>query len=305
MKPLFLTLFFLTIGPLGYTQSYVNQLTDYFTSVRQGKNADLIALLNDRKNENNVFLSIVPYTKDSLSEIRLAAYSLLSTIGQQSKSTPFRQQVVASLTPGWRDKDSGINGVVGSALQQFKQSDFTNPVKDSLRALIQDIPPYYDKLVKLCGSLGMTDQSTIIQSQIQSNFIKSKSDKWAAYLALCRMGNAQAMSYVMTRVKKLGINDDVVYEVFPDLIYTRQREAIAYIIESLNSDAKNCESPNPEISEAIPCAYRVMEYLAPVIKDFPLKTDASGDLAVQDYKTALAQARNWFSSRPNYEILVD
>jgi hypothetical protein len=306
MKTSLLLLSFIITSSFAFAQPHAKQVNNYFMSVRKSKNTSIAGnLLTDRINENNILSSVIPYTNDSLNEIRYAAYSLIAAIGQKSISISFRQRIVTSLTSGWRDKDSGINGLVGSALQQFKQPDFTNPARDSLRTLVQIIPPYYDKLVKLCGSLNMTDQITIIQSQIQFNTIKSKSDKWSAYLALCRMGNAQAITYVMTRVKKLGVNDDVVYEVFPDLVYTRQREAIAYIVESLNSDAKNCESPNPEMSEAIPCAYRIMEYLAPIIKDFPLKTDATGDLAVPDYKTALAQARSWFSSHPNYEIIVD
>jgi hypothetical protein len=287
-----------------FAQPYSKQLDNYFTLIREGKNEKASALYNP-KNETDALSSITTYLKDSLNEVRYSAYSLISSLGQQSTSPGFRQRAVATIISGWRDTDSGINGLIGSALQQFKQSDFTNPVKDSLRTLVQLIPPYYNKLVKLCGFLGLADQITIIQSQIQSNSIKSKSDKWAAYLALCRMGNTQAMSYVMTRVKKHGINDDVVYEVFPDLIYTRQPEAISYIVEVLHSDAKNCESPNPEINEAIPCAYRVMEYLAPVIEDFPLKTDASGDLVVQDYKEALTQVRSWFGRHPDYEIRVD
>jgi hypothetical protein len=306
MKTSSLIILFIINVTVALTQPHSKQIDSYFILIREGKSGNVpVSTLFNPKKENDVLSSVIPYLNDSLNEVRYAAYSLVASLGQQSTSPTFRQRVISTLISGWRDTDSGINGLVGSALQQFNQSDFTDSVKDTLRALVQDIPPYYDKLVKLCASLGMVEQITIIQSQIQSNSIKSKSDKWAAYLALCRMGTVEAMAYVMARVKKLGINDDVVYEVFPDLIYTRQREAISYVVESLYSDAKNCESPNPEISEAIPCTYRVMEYLAPVIKDFPFAIDASGDLEVQDYKTALTQVRSWFSTHPNYEIIVN
>lgn len=85
---------------------------------------------------------------------------------------------------------------------------------------------------------------------------------------MSRLGDKQALSHIMTQVRKLEINDDVVYEVFPDIIYTRQRDAIAYVVEALHSEDKNCESANPEIRENIPCAYRIMEYLAPLLKIF-------------------------------------
>lgn len=286
------------------TQSTI--VSDYFRSVRDKKTTAVpSALINDRKNEQSLFPGIIPYLSDSVSEVRLAAYSLLTNIGRQSSAPLFRKQIVTTLASGWRDADSGISGLIGSSLQQFQQQDFNTAAKDSLRSLVQKMPAYYDKLVTLCGFLSMTDQQMIIQAQLQSGAIKSKSEKWSAYLALCRMGDVQALTYVMNRVRKLGVNDDVVYEVFPDLIYTRQREAFSYLIEALNSNEKNCEPANPEASGNIPCAYRVMEMLAPVVKDFPLKADASGDVITKDYPKALQQARVWLKQHPDYQIKTD
>jgi hypothetical protein len=281
-------------------------MEEYFLAVRSQKaSATSVSILNDRKNEQNILSSLIPYLKDSVAEVRYAAYTLLSGIGQRSTSLPVRQEVMTSLVRGWRDKDSGINGMVGSCLQQFKPSDFNNTIKDSLRSLVNIIPPHYNKLVKLCGYVGMKDQVNVIQSQIQKGVIKSKNDKWAAYLALCRLGDKQTLTYVMQRVEKLGVNDDVVYEVFPDLIYTRQREAFNYLIKAINSDEKNCESANSEISSMIPCGYRIMEYMAPVIKDFPLKTDASGDVITKDYEQALTQVREWFKNEGEHYVIED
>jgi hypothetical protein len=97
----------------------------------------------------------------------------------------------------------------------------------------------------------------------------------------------------------------VVYEVFPDLVYTRKREAIDYLIEALNSNSKNCESANAENAERIPCAYRVMEMLAPIIENYPLKRNESGDIETNDYPTALQKVKDWFKENKNYKILKD
>jgi hypothetical protein len=298
----FLLLFSFTVN----AQTSSTTISDYFIAVRDKKTTAVpSALISDRKNEQILFASITPYLSDSVNEVRLAAYSLLANIGKRSAAPLFRKQIVTTLANGWRDADSGISGLVGSSLQQFRQEDFTPIAKDTLRSLVKEIPAYYDKLVTLCGFLSMTEQQPIIQTQLQSGAIKSKSEKWSAYLALCRMGDVQALTYVMNRVRKSGVNDDVVYEVFPDLIYTRQREAIAYLLEALNSNEKNCEPANPEASGNIPCAYRVMEMLAPVIKDFPLKADASGDVIAKDYPKALQQARVWLKQHPDYQIKTD
>lgn len=300
-----LTLLFVLLTTTVHSQSLSNQVNNYFLSIRSNKNpSPPAALINDRKNEQTILAATTPYFKDSITEIRYAAYSLTASLGRQSTVPAFRKEVVSHLIGGWRDKDSGINGQVGSSLQQFKPDDFSPAAKDTLRALVKRIPPYTDKLAKLCGYLGMNDQIGVFQSQIQAETFKSKSDKWAMYLALCRLGDPQAISYVMTRVKKLAVSDDVVYEIFPDLVYTRQREAIDYLIEAVNSDEKNCEPANPETTGDIPCAYRVMEMIAPVIKDFPLKTDASGDLVTSDYPGALQQVRKWLKEKSNYTIIT-
>ena len=51
------------------------------------------------------------------------------------------------------------------------------------------------------------------------------------------------------------------------------------------------------------CAYRVMEYLAPIIKDFPLEVDRDNELNIDDYEKGLLVCRSWFKQHINdYEI---
>ena len=132
-----------------------------------------------------------------------------------------------------------------------------------------------------------------------------RKDRWTAMLALARMNDEQAITDVLNRVKRMPLTDAVVYDIFPDLVFTRRPEAISFLVEAIYSDAKNCESPNSDNAERIPCAYRIMEMLAPVIENYPLKQNASGDIETTDYTGALQQVRNWFKSYTNYSILRD
>jgi hypothetical protein len=134
---------------------------------------------------------------------------------------------------------------------------------------------------------------------------QSRKDRWAAMLALARMNDQQAIDDVLNRVKRMPVGDAVVYEVFPDLVYTRRPEAVSYLVEALNNDAKNCESANSDDTERIPCAYRVMEMLAPIIENYPLKQNASGDIETYDYPMALQTVREWFKINKAYKILRD
>jgi hypothetical protein len=110
---------------------------------------------------------------------------------------------------------------------------------------------------------------------------------------------------MMRRARKLPVNDDVIYSIFPDLVYTRNKEAVSYMIEVLQRDDATCMSADAERQAPIPCGYRVMEQLAPIIKGYPLALDASGDIKTNDYVAALKTVREWFTKHPNYEILKD
>jgi hypothetical protein len=87
--------------------------------------------------------------------------------------------------------------------------------------------------------------------------------------------------------------------VYPQIIIRNE-----YLVTVLNSDEKLCSSSNPGSDVSILCGYRVMEYLAPVVKGYPLKQLPSGDIDTNDYHKALLSARSWFAKK-KYEILKD
>jgi len=54
----------------------------------------------------------------------------------------------------------------------------------------------------------------------------------------------------------------------------------------------------------IQCGYRIMEQLAPIIKDFPYGIKTSGDIDTANYREALTNTRKWFSEKKgDYEII--
>jgi hypothetical protein len=119
------------------------------------------------------------------------------------------------------------------------------------------------------------------------------------------MGDTNATAEILNRVKRIPVNDEVVYEVFPDLIYTRQTDALDYIVKALHSDAKNCIAADAEKDIPILCGYRIMEQLAPVIEGYPLHLDEFGDVQTLDYPAALNTVREWFLKHKSYTIRHD
>ena len=290
----------LPLTPL-LAQTPTTTLDTYLTAIRQGQRPSAPQRLWQNPEQHSTTLTaLAPYYADTVSDVRAQAYYLTKQVGTHSQDPTLRQQVTAQLVGGLQDEDSGIIGRVHSYLTAFNPTDFTTTTRQQLATLLPQRPAHLSRLLKLIGSLNMTDQLPTLQSLLPR---LSARDRWTAQLALARLGDPEALATVLARVKQQPLSDDVVYEALPDLVYTRQKAAIDYLVTIVHSDEKNCQSADPEAEQNIRCGYRVLELLAPVIQDFPLTVDASGDLAVSDYPKALEEARGWLKEHADYEVV--
>jgi hypothetical protein len=286
-----------------FSQESKALLTLYFNEVRDGKYPAIPKQLSLSENSKITLEALPQYLNDTVAIIRSKAYGLVQLSGSNARQSAMREDAVTKLLEGCKDKDAGNAGLALDYLTSFINKDFNAAAKDSVKTLFKRRPPHFDKVIRIAGFLEIKDLSDEIR-QLTTNG-NPRQQRWAATLALARMKDAAAQKDMMTRAKKIPVNDDVVYQIFPDLIYSRDREAIDYMIEVMQSDAKNCTSANAERESMIPCGYRIMEQLAPIIKSYPLELDESGDIKTNDYLAALASVRYWFSKNKNYEILRD
>ena len=282
-------------------------LSEYMYRVRTEKYAPMPdRQLYSTPNANDLLNLLTTYYADSLAKVRLKACYLTYKAAKNVEDTILKQDAVMVLVFMLKDPDSGNVGSVASWLSEFTPDDFNPRARDSLVSALHNQVYYRDKIIKLTAFVGLKDQIEYIQTNLRNGVYQSGADKWAAHLALARMGVEYEINFCLEMVKRQGVNDDVVYELVPDLIYTRQKKTMDYVIELLHDKAKNCTSGNPEYGGEIMCGYRIMEFLAPVIKDFPLPVDSTGDLMVENYKKALKQLREWFLNRDNqYELITN
>ena len=286
---------------LGYGQSPTFTLETYLTTIRQGQHpATPQQLWQTPEQHSSTLTALSPYYTDTVPQVRAQAYYLAQQVGTYSQDEAIRQQVTSQLVGGLSDEESGITGQVHSYLTAFGPADFTSEARQQIAVLLPQRPAHFSRLLKLVGTLNMTDQIPTLRNLLPS---LSARERWTAQLALARLGDQEALANVLARVKQEPVNDDVVYELLPDLVYTRQKAAIDYLVTIVQSDEKNCQSADPEAEGSILCGYRVLELLAPVIQDFPLAVDASGDLAVSDYPKALEEAREWLREHVDYELI--
>ena len=256
------------------------------------------------KSPQEMIANFKPYTGDSLEQVRSLAYDAIGITGQKSTTPKIRQSAVDILIAGSMDKEASIRKNIGKMLSRYLKSDFTPTSKQKLADHLKLETIYFQNTIKLIGFLDMNTQIPALNNLLNSDQITDHTLKWDIQLSLARLGDKDAVKHSVDLVRNAGINDKVIYNFFPDLSYTRSKEAVDYMIEILNRDTKDCFSPNPDNPVKISCAYQVMEYLAPIIKDFPLQRDKNGELIADDYEKALISCREWFKQHTN-DFIID
>ena len=302
MKEIGILLLISLVTILKVNAQSIPELQSYMNAVRTGTTQPLpVSVLADAQNAEKILQALQPYYADSLSTVRSKAYNVAARLGQKTQQPEARQLAVTHLIEGVKDKDTGISGNASDALAGFEIEDFNASHKGKVAALLGQEIPHKDQLVKVIGYLNIKEAQATLKQLAQPGI--NHKTRWAAYLALARMGEQQELQYIVKTIAAMPLNDDVVYEMVPDLIYTRQKTAFDYLFTIINSDEPSCTSADPDASANILCGYRTMEYIAPYIKDFPLLVEED-ELVVDDYKQALREVRTWYAKRQgNYEIV--
>ena len=77
-------------------------------------------------------------------------------------------------------------------------------------------------------------------------------------------------------------------------------------MEILNIEEKDCVTLNPSSGQMVPCGFRAMEALAPIVEDFPIQLKADGDLATENYDDSLDVCKKWFKkNKKTYKIITN
>ncbi|MFW6267528.1 MAG: hypothetical protein ACOC1E_00190 [Marinilabiliaceae bacterium] len=203
---------------------------------------------------------------------------------------------------GLSDNDPGNRKSVCRYLEDFPEEHFSVSARNriSSHAIEKDTP--FEEIVRLSARLGLKDLASHYKHLLLSGSVDS-STSWTLHVALGRLGDEKSARWCVDQVKKMGMNDQVVHHLVPDLVFIQYKPAIDYLLFAICRDQQNCSSPNPDSSARINCAYRLMEVVAPAIKGFPVQTDESGNLQTNDYERALERVRDWINEHSSdYEM---
>jgi hypothetical protein len=274
-----------------YVQKYRNHITD-------GETLRKIMQLPPKQ----VIEAFTPYTADSLAEIRAVGYSGIYKAGIRAVDASDRTGAVSQLIKALNDNDKGIAGQAAGYLTEFRKDDFNAESRYLLTQLAKGNHPYLYKIIRLTGYLDIDELVYNYNLMMHDERYRSR-EKMAMLLALARMGDSTSITNMMAKVSKLPVNDDVVYNIYPDLTYMRQKQAFDFLFDKILSDSKDCTSSNPDNEQPIICSFRIMEMVAPYVDDFPVKTDRWGELIITDYDKTLTNVRKWIlENKDNYKL---
>ena len=277
-------------------------LPQFMEEVREGSYATVPQSIWQQE-EKSLLQELLPYLQDTSQSVRLRAYGIARQAGLNSDDPELRQEVLARLIAGIADSDRSISVRNTSGLKNFLRQDFTTASANELLTYLNTNTPNLEELLLLIGFVQPENAVASIRPLVGQ---LRGMDRMAAWLALSRLGEEDAIQYVMERVQRQPVNDDLVYEIVPFLVYTRRQEAFQFINRIIQSNEPTCLSADADSEENILCSYRVLEYIAPVMLDFPLPVDEFGELEIDDYEAGLAVVREWMAQQDGeYELVMD
>lgn len=293
MKHLYLIALFL------WSLSVNGQVNAYMDDFRLSGHSDFETEQELLAQSESLLPQLLPYLQDSLSQVRQKAYYLIYRKGLQLPSAA-RDPFVMTLLQGCNDADGSVVGQNIIWLQGFDKSDFSPPAHDLLETLIRKPRlPHRQHLLMLAGYVE-AGKELMNRYLLQSDLVAR--DRWYMNLALARMGNSNSVAFCLQTFEQMTLSNEFVEYAVPEMIYTRHKTIVDLCVTYLNSNEPLCSSADPDNEGAMLCGYRILELVAPVIKDFPLRVSALGTLVTNDYEAALSAARIWFERHPDYVV---
>ena len=309
MKKTIIILTLILFSLFGFAQTkaqFKKQLKEAVENIRNEKQANVYAFdLFCKAIPNDVLQELKSVENDTLNEIRHFVLQLQNNCSRNSQDSSIRKEVVNKLAKACKDEDAANRSIAALYLTRYNKQDFSKDAKQQFSDLLQSEYGYYKHVVQLVAYLDMTDEMQELQGLLSDTTHNDPMIKWKIHTALARLGSEESIDYCVQYVKSKDMNDLLVRFVLRDLAYIKQPAAVGYLVSELYNKEKNCRAANPNSSGRITCAYRIMEMLAPIVKDYPYKAKYGTQLDAPNYDKALKDIRQWFKDHPDYVIMRD
>ncbi len=280
----------------------IKQFHALIENTRKKGNTDKdLDFINSTNITSDLFAELAIARRDTSYAVRNIVYQCIVIAGIESNKLDLRQQATILLLSSYNDIDKNIVTRNIQSLKQFKINDFSDSSKILLTKIISEISPLQGDIILLGGFIGGDLIKEGIRVALQNSFDKRLS--YTCHLALARMGDTAEIHQFVNALSHISATHPSFERLLLDIIYTKSKSAYNRLFELM---AKNemCISSNPDNTEKIPCAFRIIEAMAGSINDFPVKLLPGGDLA-GDYKLALEKTKSWYDqNKATYQIMT-
>jgi len=292
---------------LGFSWCSYGQTTikdEVFTFLKNdSKDQVLQSKLLQEPKQNEVYAALSSYVSDSLNKNRVGAIQLIRSAEKKVKDPIFRKDQLAVLFIALEKMPLKETKECITLMCKYEKTAFTNDQIDLIRDYLALPKIERKQAVLLLGFVGRADDADYLNAMATLYPLK-KEELYYVQLAQVRLKNAIASEEYLTKFKELSIDDNFVTNLLKDAVYTRNMDLIQSLLLNCLSGELNCYSANNDATTKIPCAYRILEALAPIIQGFPVKIDRTGEI-VGDPQAELEKAKAWIQAHQNDFILID
>jgi len=272
--------------------------------IREGKPInEQLNIICKGSNFEVVEKTCLPYFLDTVPSIRIQAIRYLAITSLKSSDIENKKKSIDYLLQNCFDENSGVVNAAYNYVKQFEIEDFNDKAMNLLDSLILYGKYYRPDSYKIAACHNKNTVKILLKNKLST--VTSKPEIWQLNLALCRIGDNQAKNYVLSVLKHVNINSEFIYNVVPDLIYTRQSDIYNFLFNIIKDPSYKCVSSNPDDEKLINCGYYLVELLAGEIDKFPLSVNDFGELKEPLTEKSLQEVRDWYHSHPEFKIITN
>lgn len=302
MKSIALALFFLVSLSALSQSDLTRQINTLMAQLRSGQSmtADREKILNTG-NYKDATEALGKYVSDTVPAVRIAALSLYSSTALRSKDKALIRKSVKNIL-GNAVLNNSLNSQIVNLLKRYTKQDFESEELQLMKSLLNSEENNIGALAKVYAFAAGPAAQNDLKDWLAKPTL-SKGDKKDLKLALVRSGDQNYAQKMIETLKQQVVNDELIYSALPDVLYTKNRDMVAFLLNAVMSDAKKCSSANNDDPVPMTCAYRLIEQLAPHILHFPVSINEKGEIDAKDLNQSLTEVRAWITkNKDSFEL---
>lgn len=294
-----LLLFFAFIPTISFGQDDDQTLFQkYFTECNASRSADVPKEVSADSKRAKYWLNSLESSLSSKGKNAICAVEAILDIARFDKENKSVGRIAVNLLTKKLEL-GGLNDYIIERMDDLPSYFFLENHKQRIHALAQKKEtPHRERMIDLLTLLNYEPGYTLASQEMENpNIPKDKLFKYHSLFA--KRGYEPSIAWLLEQIKGRKVNQQSLYGVVPQLLSTRQKPLVQWVVDGLYETEDLCVSSDDRKGH---CGVLILEQLAPVIKGFPFKADESGLIADDDRK-ALAEARDWFKNNPNYKLV--